>query len=101
MQDVKDVVSQQVGVVSADNEIHIRGGRSYENAYLLDGVNIQDPLAGTGFGLQLSSNALSEMEVITGGYNAEYGQATSGIINVKTKEGSSKYDLFVQYKTDN
>jgi outer membrane receptor protein involved in Fe transport len=101
VQDVKDVVSQQVGIVSSDNEIHIRGGRSYENAYLLDGINIQDPLAGTGFGLQLSSNALSEMEVITGGFNAEYGQATSGIINVKTKEGSSKYDLFLQYTTDN
>ena len=100
VQEVKDVVSQQVGVVASDNEIHIRGGRSYENAYLLDGINIQDPLAGTGFGLQLSSNSLSEMEVITGGYNAEYGQATSGIINVKTKEGSDKYDLFVQYKTD-
>lgn len=101
VQDVKDVVSQQVGIIAVDNEIHIRGGRSYENAYLLDGINIQDPLAGTGFGLQLSSNALSEMEVITGGYNAEYGQATSGIINVKTKEGSSKYDLFLQCKTDN
>ncbi len=101
VQDVKDVVAQQVGIVASDNEIHIRGGRSYENAYLLDGINIQDPLAGTGFGLQLSSNSMSEMEVITGGYNAEYGQATSGIINVKTKEGSDRYDLFAEYKTDN
>ncbi|MGO9482082.1 MAG: TonB-dependent receptor plug domain-containing protein [Candidatus Kryptoniota bacterium] len=101
VQDVKDVVSQQVGVVAADNEIHIRGGRSYENAYLLDGINIQDPLAGTGFGLQLSSNSISEMQVITGGFNAEYGQATSGIVDVKTKEGGSKYSLFIQAKTDN
>ena len=100
VQNVKDVVAQQVGVVSSDNEIHIRGGRSYENAYLLDGISIQDPLAGTGFGLQLSSNSLREMEVITGGYNAEYGQATSGIVNVKTKEGTAKYDVFLQYKTD-
>ena len=101
VQDIKDVVSQQIGVVATDNEIHIRGGRSYENAYLLDGINIQDPLAGTGFGLQLSSNSLSGMDVITGGYNAEYGQATSGIINAKTKEGSSQYELFLQSKTDN
>ncbi|HUI31407.1 MAG TPA: TonB-dependent receptor [Candidatus Acidoferrales bacterium] len=101
VQDVKDVVSQQVGVVAADNEIHIRGGRSYENAYLLNGINIQDPLAGTGFGLQLSSNSIEQMEIITGGYNAEYGQATSGIVNVKTKEGGDKYNLFFQYKTDN
>ena len=100
VENVKDVVAQQVGVVESDNEIHIRGGRSYENSYLLDGISIQDPLAGTGFGLQLSSNSLSELEVITGGYNAEYGQATSGIVNVKTKDGSSKYDLYVRYKTD-
>lgn len=100
VENVKEVVSQQVGVVASDNEIHIRGGRSYENAYLLDGVSIQDPLAGTGFGLQLSANSLSEMEVITGGFNAEYGQATSGIVNVRTREGGNKYDLFLQYKTD-
>ncbi len=100
VENVKEVVSQQVGVVASDNEIHIRGGRSYENAYLLDGISIQDPLAGTGFGLQLSANSMSDMEIITGGFNAEYGQATSGIVNVRTKEGGSKYDLFVQYKTD-
>ena len=100
VENVKDVVAQQVGVVESDNEIHIRGGRSYENSYLLDGISIQDPLAGTGFGLQLSSNSLAQMEIITGGYNAEYGQATSGIVNVKTKDGTSKYDLYVQYKTD-
>ena len=41
------------------------------------------------------------MDIITGGYNAEYGQATSGIINAKTKEGSSQYELFLQSKTDN
>src|SRR5262249_45533566 len=73
---VQDIVSLQAGVVQADNEIHIRGGRTYENAYLLDGVSVQDPLAGTGFGLQLSPAAIKEVEVITGGYNAEYGQAT-------------------------
>ncbi len=100
VENVKEVVSQQVGVVAEDNEIHIRGGRSYENAYLLDGISIQDPLAGTGFGLQLSANSLSDMEVITGGFNAEYGQATSGIVNVRTREGGTKYDLFAQYKTD-
>ena len=71
--DVKDVVAQQVGVVQTDNEIHIRGGRASENSYLLDGVSIQDPLAGTGFGLQLSTEAIQDIQVITGGYNAEYG----------------------------
>jgi len=82
--DIKDIVTQQSGIVQENNEIYIRGGRSYENAFLLDGVSVQDPLSGTGFGLQLSANSLEEVEVITGGYNAEFGQATSGVINAKT-----------------
>jgi len=98
--DVKDVVSQQVGVVQTDNEIHIRGGRASENSYLLDGVSIQDPLAGTGFGLQLSTEAIQDIQVITGGYNAEYGQATSGVVNVSLKEGSQSYHGSISYKRD-
>lgn len=97
---VQDVVAMQTGVVQSDNEIHIRGGRTYENAYLVDGISVQDPLGGTGFGLQLSPSAIQEAEVITGGYNAEYGQATSGIINITTKEGASKYSGSFGYKRD-
>ena len=100
VQSVKDVVAMQTGVVQQDNEVHIRGGRTYENAYLLDGVSIQDPLAGSGFGLQLSPGAIQEVEVITGGYNAEYGQATSGIVNITTKEGSQNYSGSLSYKRD-
>ncbi len=101
VEDIGDVVSQQAGVVKDDNAIHIRGGRAYESAFLLDGVSVQDPLAGTGFGLQLSANAIEEVEVITGGFNAEYGQATSGIVNVKTREGGEIYKGYLQYKRDN
>ena len=98
--DVHQVVTQQVGVVQADNEVHIRGGRSHENEYLLDGISIQDPLAGTGFGLQISAEAVQELEVITGGYNAEYGQATSGVVNVTVKEGTQRYQGSISAKRD-
>ncbi len=101
LENVNDIVTQQTGVVKSDNSIHIRGGRSYENAFLLDGVSVQDPLSGTGFGLQLSAASIEEVEVITGGFNAEYGQATSGIVNVKTREGSGKYSGYFSYKRDN
>jgi hypothetical protein len=92
VQKVEDVVAMQVGVVKSDDQIHIRGGRSYETAYLIDGISVQDPLAGTGFGLQLPLGAIQEVEVITGGYNAEYGQATSGVVSFTTKEGSDYYE---------
>lgn len=100
VQNVQEVVGLQTGVVQSDNEIHIRGSRGYENAYLVDGVSVQDVLGGSGFGLQLSPDAIQEMEVITGGYNAEYGQATSGVVNITTKEGSDKYRGGISYKTD-
>ena len=102
VENVQNIVSQQSGViVNNSNEVHIRGGRTYENAFLLDGVSVQDPIAGTGFGLQLSASSIEEVEVITGGFNAEFGQATSGIVNVKTKEGSDSYSGSVTYKRDN
>ena len=101
VENIGDVIVQQPGVIKSDNSIHIRGGRAYENAFLLDGVSVQDPLAGTGFGLQLSANAIEEVEVITGGYNAEFGQATSGVVNVRTREGSDRYHGYVSYKKDN
>jgi outer membrane receptor protein involved in Fe transport len=98
--DVREVVTQQVGVVQTDNEVHIRGGRANENAYLLDGISIQDPLSGTGFGLQISADAVQEIEVITGGYNAEFGQATSGVVNVTLKDGADKYQGSLSVKKD-
>ncbi|MDI6780264.1 MAG: TonB-dependent receptor [Bacteroidota bacterium] len=100
VKDVRDVVSLQTGVVQSDNEIHIRGGRSYENAYLIDGISVQDPLAGRGFGLQIAPQAIAEVEVLTGGYNAEYGQATSGVVNITTKEGAKKFSGSIGYKRD-
>jgi len=102
VKNITDIVEQQAGVVKDDNEIYIRGGRGYENSLLLDGVSVQDPLSGTGFGLQLSANSLEEVEIITGGFNAEYGQATSGVINARTKEGRfNEYNFFVSYTRDN
>ena len=100
VENIQNIVTQQAGVTTSDNEVHIRGGRTYESAFLLDGVSVQDPIAGTGFGLQLSASAIEEVEVITGGFNAEFGQATSGIVNVKTREGGNEYSGSVSYKTD-
>jgi outer membrane receptor protein involved in Fe transport len=102
VKDIKDIVEQQTGVVKDNNELYIRGGRNYENSFLLDGVSVQDPLSGTGIGMQLSANSLEEVEVITGGYNAEFGQATSGVINARTKEGRfNEYTMFFSYTRDN
>jgi outer membrane receptor protein involved in Fe transport len=100
VEDVTDIVSNQAGVVATGREIHIRGGRAYENSYLVDGVSIQDPFSGGTAGLSISANALEEVEILTGGFNAEYGQSMSGVIQVTTKEGSDRFGGSVTYKTD-
>jgi outer membrane receptor protein involved in Fe transport len=68
----------------------ISGATSAENVYVVEGINTTD----TGFG-GISSNLpnefISETEVITGGYNAEFGRATGGIVNVVTKQGSNQF----------
>ena len=97
---IDDLLEGQTGVVKVDNEIHIRGGRADENLYIIDGVSIKDPLSGKNYGVFLSTDVIEELEVITGGFNAEYGQAMSGIIEVKTKEGGKKYHGSVSLKSD-
>ena len=101
VEDVADLVKNQAGVVAVGNDIHIRGGRSYENSYLVDGISIQDPYTGGTGGLTVTAGAIEEFEVLTGGFNAEYGQAMSGVVQVKTKEGDvDRYSGRFSYKTD-
>ncbi|MGH7454249.1 MAG: TonB-dependent receptor, partial [bacterium] len=81
-----DIVNLQAGVV----EGHFRGGRSGEVAYLVNGIPMNDVYSGS-FALQVENNTIQELEVISGTFNAEYGQAMSGVVNVVTKEGGEKF----------
>ena len=86
-----------VAVLNSTGSLHIRGGRSMEIKYLIDGIPVNDPI-GRGLGLQISTNALEQMEVITGGFNAEHGDAQSGIINLITKAGTHKFSGRIRYR---
>lgn len=87
---VEEAITLQTGVVqSADGGIHIRGGRSNEIQYLVDGIAVTDPFSGTS-GVQVENNSIQELTVVSGTFNAEYGQAQSGIINITTKSGTEK-----------
>jgi hypothetical protein len=66
------------------------GATGPENNFLIDGVNTTDPAFGL-IGTQLSLEFIGETEIITGGYNAEYGRATGGVVNVITKSGSNNF----------
>lgn len=98
---VEDAVSLQSGVIKDPTGLYIKGGRAYETGYVVDGVSAQDPLAGTGFGLDLGANSFSNIEVITGGVGAEYGDVTSGVVSVKTRNGGDNYEGSFSHKRDN
>jgi len=100
-ENVTDIIKNEVGVVEGeDNEIHVRGGRVDESQFIVDGLSLKDPLTGSVNSLYVNPNAVQELEFISGGFNAEYGQAMSGIIDVKLKEGSNKPEGSLNYKTD-
>jgi hypothetical protein len=90
VQSITDVLELQAGIVRSGNDLHIRGGRAGEVAYWIDGIAITDVFSG-GSGVTVENSAVQELQVISGTFNAEYGQAMAGIINTITKEGGNKY----------
>ncbi len=82
-----DVINLQAGVVDG----HFRGGRAGEVSYMVDGIPINDVFDQT-FAFQIENNAIQEVEIISGTFNAEFGQAQSGVVNIVTKDGNQKYE---------
>jgi len=97
---VEDILSDQIGVTTQDNEIHIRGGRIDESLFIVDGFSVKDPLSGYSGNLFINADAIEELEIVTGGYNAEYGQAMSGVVNIKLKEGRDQYEGSFKFSSD-
>ncbi|MFT3714322.1 MAG: TonB-dependent receptor [Archangium sp.] len=77
-------------VIADDYGYGFSGAQSPENLYLVDGVSVSDPAFGTN-GAQFPLEFVEEANVITGGYQAEFGRATGGVINVTTKSGSNEF----------
>ncbi|MBI9071094.1 MAG: TonB-dependent receptor [Melioribacteraceae bacterium] len=90
-EDFVDILQIQAGVTRGDDGLHIRGGRSSEVSFKVDGLSVTDVFDGTN-GVEIENNAIQSMQVISGTFNAEYGQAMSGIINVVTKDGGKIYN---------
>jgi len=96
IEDVADVIKLQGGVTQdAGGGIHIRGGRSSEVAYLVDGVSVTDAYDGA-IAVNIENANIQELQVISGTFNAEYGKAMSGIVNIVTKDGSDKFESYLQ-----
>jgi len=119
------LINMQAGVQGQrGGRISIRGGRVGEEAVYVDGVlvknfaqeSLMNPvLSNTSLSqlmpqlrghepdnspLDVNLNAVEEITIITGGFQAEYGLAKSGVVNIVTKEGGMEYRGRVRYRTD-
>jgi outer membrane receptor protein involved in Fe transport len=103
---IQNVMSLQSGVVVQEGSggqdgnavINVRGGRGGEVLYIVDGVP-QNNILNNNNRTQVSDNSIQQASFQVGGYEAKYGQAQSGIVNITTKSGQSFYDIFTDVVT--
>ena len=95
-----EAVSATVPTATVDQYgVGFAGSQSPENAYILDGMNVTDPVYGTFGGnptaqnpqTTLITNFIQEVDVKTGGFMPEYGRATGGVLNMVAKSGSNEF----------
>lgn len=87
-----DVIALQPGIVKLGNSLYVRGGRSDEVAYFIDGMIVNNPFNSSNAGAVVNES-IEEVTYQAGGFSAEYGFANAGLISATTKGGSDKYTL--------
>ncbi len=99
---IEDAVAYTAGgVKDAGGNLHFRGGRTSEIVYQFDGIQLNDPLTGNPNDSDIPIMAVSETNIITGGFGADYGNAQSGVINVTGREGRNTFAGDIRYSTSN
>ena len=95
--EVSDVLRLQGGITQdASGGLHMRGGRSNEIAYMVDGVPMTDAYNG-GISVQIENDNIQELQIISGTFNAEYGKALTGVVNMVTKDGGDNFEGFINF----
>lgn len=79
-------------------DFRLRGGRNNEVGLYIDGVKVSNPVFG-GFGTHLNNTAIQQLSIVSGGFNAKYGNALSGMINLTTKEAGEKPSGSLSYES--
>ena len=87
--DYQSVLGQAAGVAGGSNP-NVFGSTQSENAYLIDGMNTTDTVTGT-WATMFNMDAVQELNFQTGGFEAEFGHATGGIVNLVTKSGGNEF----------
>jgi hypothetical protein len=87
----QSAVSAAPGVTGGSNP-NVAGAGDDENTYMLDGVNITDPVTGT-FSMNFNFDAIEQLEVLTNALDPEYGEGLGGVINIVTQSGSNRLEF--------
>ncbi len=88
VENIGSVINMQAGVVNG----HFRGGRNTEVTYMVDGVQVDESFGGGSAAVDIQPEAVQDLEVITGTFNAEYGRAMSGVVNMVTRDGGPRFE---------
>jgi hypothetical protein len=91
--DIAQYLTVLPGVISSGDQggqLYIRGGSPVQNQILLDGMTIYRPFHSIGLYSVFETEAIKNVEVHSGGFNAEYGGRISAIVDMTTKQGDKK-----------
>lgn len=95
VQTVADVLKLQAGIQQGNNGILVRGGGANQTVYVVDGFSLSDERSNIPY-TAVSLASAKDIQVQTGGFNAEYGNVRSGVVNVITKDGdANKYSATI------
>ncbi len=94
-----DLVTFQPAVARMDTALHVRGGRATEVLYMIDNVPIIDPQTGDP-AINISKGIVDEIIFLPGGFDAEYGRAMSGVINLISSYPAGQVQLKTYGKTE-
>lgn len=88
----QEAATLNVASGQGSQEENLGGAANNENTYIVDGVNVTDPVSGT-FGANFNFDAIEQIEVLLGGYMPEYGVSLGGVVNVVTESGSNNLSM--------
>src|SRR5262245_24550103 len=88
---ITDVLQQQAGINTENDQIHVRGGRADETVFVVNGVANRDLVTGQSTAGSLNARSVAEVNVATGAYDVRYGNALSGVVEVRLKEGGDRF----------
>ena len=96
---VENLVALQTGAVSSGGAIYVRGSRSGDMAYYVDGVYTVNPFTLSNTGV-VSNNAMEQISFQSGGFDAEFGNSNGGVVSTTTRTGGEKVSMGAEFVSD-